>query len=990
MYTVSTGYNEQNFRAIRNASHIKIAFGVVDPQGAILSNPTDNGHLDYSAVDRVDMGIGVSQTYQTLEHNRFILDGKNTLAEHTDFLFQGYVGNLISNAAGIWETPPTVTIEFDDYTKFSALTFNFDTTMDEYPVEMQITAYKDETVVSDETVYPNKAENWIYGTELPTLNKLVIIMKKSLRPYRRARILSLLWGFTQELTEADISECTMQHTVEMLSANLPKFTFNFTMLDQSKRYDPESPDTLWDYLESLQPVNVQIGQDLDDGTIEWIPLCNLYTTGDVSVGAQGVVTEVTFQTKALLNHLDTKFTHGLWRPNNPISLYDLAQEVIAEVEYDKTVILDDVLKTIYTSTPLPIESVAVCLQLIANAGMCVLDTNRSGAISITPYQTDAQDFILDFHSMTDPPSTSKVPPLRDVVTSYTSFVRDSEEARLAEAVIQDTADNDIITIKHQAATDLYVVESETYGLTNLISNGNFETDISGWEVNGQGTLSQSADVSYIGLHSLKCVAPNAKAYSGPKINVTSLLNMSHKYYLLCHGMCTVLGSSGYWYGEIGRTERGSSKYVNLYDGGNQTALNQWLKGCAYIDFLNSNVTSVWIAPIRFRNTGAAGDTMYQDGICLVDLTDAFGAGNEPDKTWCDTHLNYFDGTIYISKDGYVANNLIANGSFEDGTASPFSIVCYDFEAAANSDKVSIVADATKSLYGTHCVSIKADNYYGQAYLACTITNIPKEHVYYYSFMYNPVKNVTFSDGSQATMIELETTIDKTRTRWVGAAGDITEGTGYRRISQRVTLTGDENGLYFTLGRWIPSTSNRPYSCEIYADGWMLIDLTETFGAGNEPSREWCDANISFFEGTKVLSPNSVKEIRPYTYATELVMTPSLPGESVSYTLKGHPLNQSTVDVSKRYNELGQDCMVENELVDTYEKAVAYADWVAGINQRRNDYDIPNRGFIELDTQDDITIESNFESQVLATVTSNEINYNGAISGRTKCMIVKKG
>ena len=412
-------------------------------------------------------------------------------------------------------------------------------------------------------------------------------------------------------------------------------------------------------------------------------------------------------------------------------------------------------------------------------------------------------------------------------------------------------------------SDRIVIEVQEgfYPITNLISNGNFETDISGWEVNGQGTLSQSADVSYIGLHSLKCVAPNAKAYSGPKINITSLLNMSHKYYLLCHGMCTVLGSSGYWYGEIGRTESGSNKYVNLYDGGNQTALNQWLRGCSYIDFLNSNVTSVWIAPIRFRNTGAAGDTMYQDGICLVDLTDAFGAGNEPDKTWCDTHLNYFDGTIYISKDGYVANNLIANGSFEDGTASPFSIICYNFEAAASSDKVSIIEDTSKSLYGTHCLSIKADNYYGTAYLACTITNIPKEHVYYYSFMYNPVKNVTFSDGSKATMIELETTIDKTRTRWVGAAGDITEGTGYRRISQRVTLTGDENGLYFTLGKWISSTSNTPYSCEIYADGWMLIDLTETFGAGNEPSKGWCDANIPFFEGTRVLSPSITKDLK---------------------------------------------------------------------------------------------------------------------------------
>ena len=30
---------------------------------------------------------------------------------------------------------------------------------------------------------------------------------------------------------------------------------------------------------------------------------------------------------------------------------------------------------------------------------------------------------------------------------------------------------------------------------------------------------------------------------------------------------------------------------------------------------------------------------------------------------------------------------------------------------------------------------------------------------------------------------------------------------------------------------------------------MVVDLTETFGAGNEKSKEWCDINIPFFEGT---------------------------------------------------------------------------------------------------------------------------------------------
>lgn len=40
--------------------------------------------------------------------------------------------------------------------------------------------------------------------------------------------------------------------------------------------------------------------------------------------------------------------------------------------------------------------------------------------------------------------------------------------------------------------------------------------------------------------------------------------------------------------------------------------------------------------------------------------------------------------------------------------------------------------------------------------------------------------------------------------------------------------------------------------DMYFDGAMLIDLTVGFGAGNEPTQDWCDANIPYFEGTKAI------------------------------------------------------------------------------------------------------------------------------------------
>lgn len=47
---------------------------------------------------------------------------------------------------------------------------------------------------------------------------------------------------------------------------------------------------------------------------------------------------------------------------------------------------------------------------------------------------------------------------------------------------------------------------------------------------------------------------------------------------------------------------------------------------------------------------------------------------------------------------------------------------------------------------------------------------------------------------------------------------------------------------------------------MWFDGLMLVDLTATFGAGNEPSKNWCDLNIEFAEsGYEIEDPDFVGE-----------------------------------------------------------------------------------------------------------------------------------
>lgn len=77
-----------------------------------------------------------------------------------------------------------------------------------------------------------------------------------------------------------------------------------------------------------------------------------------------------------------------------------------------------------------------------------------------------------------------------------------------------------------------------------------------------------------------------------------------------------------------------------------TKLNQWQR------LSWRNVRANWndnqTAQFRFDFEGMASNTIaYIDDAMLIDLTAAFGAGNEPTKLWCDTNIEYFAGNTTI-------------------------------------------------------------------------------------------------------------------------------------------------------------------------------------------------------------------------------------------------------------------------------------------------------------------------------------------------------
>ena len=151
--------------------------------------------------------------------------------------------------------------------------------------------------------------------------------------------------------------------------------------------------------------------------------------------------------------------------------------------------LDDSLQTIYTRRPIPVLEIREVLQLIANAGKCVLDVDRNGVIKIYRPETLVQltdvndvelidneevnifginrlnetDFKFDFTNMFTVPRVDKYPPLRNLTTS---FITHNVEATVSELGNYDLSavEETEFYLEYDMATDVTSVLSGTLAI----------------------------------------------------------------------------------------------------------------------------------------------------------------------------------------------------------------------------------------------------------------------------------------------------------------------------------------------------------------------------------------------------------------------------------------------------------------------------------------------------------------------------------------------
>lgn len=178
-----------------------------------------------------------------------LLDGN--YKNYDVFPESGYISSSISDAEGIFQTPPVLTATFSEKYSSQGITLTFNDYSEDYCSQLTLKWYRNSESLAEETFYPDQHEFFCYHP-VEYYDKVEIVFEKTSRPYRPVFLTDIQYGLGRTFLddEAKNVDCCieMNPISEEVSINTLNFTirsktdiaFNFQRRQQLKLYFDEN------------------------------------------------------------------------------------------------------------------------------------------------------------------------------------------------------------------------------------------------------------------------------------------------------------------------------------------------------------------------------------------------------------------------------------------------------------------------------------------------------------------------------------------------------------------------------------------------------------------------------------------------------------------------------------------------------------------------------------------------------------------------------
>ena len=367
MYNVSQAYKESMKNPIRNHSYMKVALGLINQEAQASATVEDqSAYTEYSDFESLFTKNDIGNIYATYEQDFFKADGSQYFIPRES---QNYRKNGITTN-DLFSNNQLIQFSFGyGSSDIRGLTIQFGEC---YPTKFSV-------ITSDGTEVEYKNEEAYFETDTVFENTSSITLKitEMLVPNNRVRIFYMKFGLGLEYDNEWIMSADSSMIVSAINEDLPEVEFSVKLRNDDQRFNVDNPSSEINFLESGQRMSVMQGYELDDGTIEWMQLHSLYVSEWSADDAQATIKAVD-----RFKYMSDSYYKGQYYENG-ITLYDLAELVLADAGIESAdYYLDSYLKKVTVHNPLPNVTHKETLQIIANAGRCIMDYDRYGRIRI--------------------------------------------------------------------------------------------------------------------------------------------------------------------------------------------------------------------------------------------------------------------------------------------------------------------------------------------------------------------------------------------------------------------------------------------------------------------------------------------------------------------------------------------------------------------------------------------------------------------------------
>lgn len=346
---------------LRSRSFVNIYLGVVNKKAQECAF-TNSEYTDYSEPTKIFDNYKFEAYYITAEENFAKVNGAQYFKPEDTNNYALYQGAVTKDILG------TVVIDFGtEILDIKGLTIDFG---EFYPTHFYIVTENKTIEVTE-----NNSGNFVTEEIFENSSSIEIVPVAMVGGQQRLRILSVLFGVGIMFSNSNIKSTSRIDKKSPINEELPYIEFSFTVGNTDSKFNKDNPTSYSNFLEEKQECEFSYGREMSDGSIYQIKggktLLKSWSSDD-SVAK--------FVSVCRMSYMDSFYYKGKYYSSG-ISLFDLSELVLIDGGIENYYI-DPYLKTIIVYNPLPEAMHKECLQIIANAGRCVLGEDRDGRITL--------------------------------------------------------------------------------------------------------------------------------------------------------------------------------------------------------------------------------------------------------------------------------------------------------------------------------------------------------------------------------------------------------------------------------------------------------------------------------------------------------------------------------------------------------------------------------------------------------------------------------